>query len=82
MSSHLEAAISYRKDSSDETCDFCGCIFNVVVSGQKGHEESEEYYCPECSKKFTCRASNSPRVTLKEKRTDGHTNKYGEISAK
>lgn len=73
MSSWVEAAKGYEKDNFEQTCDCCGAKFNVSVPGQKGHEESEEYYCPECRKEFRCRASNSPRVTLISNRTDGLT---------
>ena len=75
MSSYLEASFGYLKDEFDETCTHCGCVFHVVVPGQKGHEESEEYYCPECMTEYRCRASNSPTVTLVSKRTDGRDTK-------
>ena len=75
MSGYLEASFGYLKDEFDETCGYCGCVFHVVVPGQKGHEESEEYYCPECSTEYRCRASNSPSVTLVSPRTDGRTTK-------
>jgi Zn finger protein HypA/HybF involved in hydrogenase expression len=71
MSSWVEATIGYQKDDFEQTCDCCGAVFQVVVPGQSGHEEPEEYYCPECHKEFKCRASNSPRVSLISKRTDG-----------
>lgn len=58
-----------------QTCSFCGAVFHVEVPGQKGHEESEEYYCPECGTEYRTRASNSPRVTLVSPRTDGLTTK-------
>jgi hypothetical protein len=47
-----------------------------VAPGQKGHEESEEYYCPECRKEYRMRASNSPRVTLIKPRTDGRIDRH------
>lgn len=71
MSSYLEASFGYLKDEFDKTCTYCGSVFHVVVPGQKGHEESEEYYCPECMTEYHCRASNSPTVILVSKRTDG-----------
>ncbi len=73
MSGWVEATFGYQKDDFRQTCDCCGAIFRVQVPGQKGHEEPEEYYCPECRKEFKCRASNSPRVSLISKRTDGLT---------
>jgi len=71
MPSWVEATIDYQKDDFEQTCDCCGAVFRVVVPGQSGHEEPEEYYCPECHKEFKCRASNSPTVSLISKRTDG-----------
>jgi Zn finger protein HypA/HybF involved in hydrogenase expression len=73
MSSWVEAATGYQKDDFQENCDCCGAVFRVVIPGQKGQEESEEYCCPECHKDFKCRASNSPSVSLVSKRTDGLT---------
>ena len=76
MSSSLEATFGYEKSNHEQTCDYCGCVFQVVAPGQKGHEEPEEYYCPECNKEYKTRASNSPTVTLIKPRTDGKTDKY------
>lgn len=76
MTSHLEPAISYQKDKSEETCNNCGARFEVVVTGQKGHEQSENYRCPECTKEFTVRASLPPTVRLIAPRTDGKTDLY------
>jgi Zn finger protein HypA/HybF involved in hydrogenase expression len=73
MTSPLEATFGYERDRYEQTCDCCGAKFEVVSPGQKGHEEPEEYHCPECHKEFTCRASNSPRVMLVANRTDGRT---------
>ncbi|SHL55613.1 hypothetical protein [Fibrobacter sp. UWH4] len=77
MSNAYEAAHGYLKDDFEQTCDNCGAVFRVTVPGQKGHEESEEYYCPECGKEYHVRASNSPSVILIAGRTDGKTNKRG-----
>lgn len=74
MSSWVEATKGYLKDKFEKTCDYCGAKFRVEVPGQKGHEETEEYYCPECGKEYKCRASNSPTVTIISKRTDNRTN--------
>jgi transposase-like protein len=82
MPSHLEPAFGYQKDKFEQTCDNCGARFEVVVPGQKGHEESEGYCCPECQKEFTVRASNSPTVQLIAPRTDGKTESYETDSAK
>ena len=79
MSSPLEAAIPYQKRKSDQTCDYCGAVFEVVVPGQLGHNEREEYRCPECNKKYQCRGSNSPDVSLKCPRTDGRTDRFPQL---
>lgn len=71
MSSPWSAAYEYQKDLFEQTCNKCGAVFEVDVPGQEGHEEREEYYCPECLEEYTCRASNTPRVNLISKRTDG-----------
>ena len=71
MSNPYDAAHGYIKDDFIQPCDVCGAKFRVVVPGQKGHEEPEEYYCPECGKEYYVRASNTPSVTLISKRTDG-----------
>jgi len=76
MTSPLEPTFGYEKDNFEKTCDYCGCVFQVIVPGQKGHEEPEEYYCPECNKEYKYRASNSPTVTLIKPRTDGRTDKH------
>lgn len=73
MSSYLEASFGYLKGEFDQTCDCCGAEFHVEVPGQKGHEESEEYHCPECYYEYRTRASNTPSVRLISPRTDGKT---------
>jgi rubredoxin len=62
---------SYSRGDSKETCGNCGAVYRLEVPGQKGFEESEEYYCPECRAEYRVRASMSPKVTLISKRTDG-----------
>ena len=76
MTNPMEPAFGYSKGTFEQTCDYCGCVFRVDVPGQKGHEEPEEYYCPECKKEYKTRASNSPRSSLLKKRTDGRTDMY------
>jgi hypothetical protein len=79
MSNPYETNYAYEKENSDQTC-HCGAVFNVVVPGQKGHEEPEEYYCPECMCEYRIRASNSPKVTLIFGRTDGKTGRCKSVS--
>jgi hypothetical protein len=74
--SNWSATHSYVDSDSNESCDNCGCTFRVVVEKQDGHNESEEYYCPDCRKEFRTRASNSPRVTKISNRTDGRNTAY------
>jgi len=38
----------YQKDRFKQTCQKCGVVFEVIVFGLQGHEEFEEYFCPEC----------------------------------
>jgi len=80
MGNYLNEAIGYEKSSTVEDCDFCGAKFRLSVPGQDGHEEREEYYCPECGKNSTCRASNRPSVDLIDKRTDNRTISYSQFS--
>lgn len=65
----------YQKNKYQQTCDKCGAVFDVIVPGLKGHEESEEYFCPECFMMYMTRASNTPKVILITKRTDGKIDK-------
>ena len=44
-------------DGRSHNCDNCGAELSVTYARQAGHNESEEYYCPECSKMFTVRSS-------------------------
>jgi len=69
-------AVHGHGESFEQKCDYCGAVFTVNVPRQAGHEEHEEYYCPECGKQYKTRASNSPSTNLKVKRTDGKTDKY------
>ncbi len=72
LSNPYETNYGYEKSSREQTC-HCGAVFHVSVPGQKGHEEPEEYYCPECHCEYKARASMSPTVTLISGRTDGKT---------
>ena len=65
----------YEKQRFIQECS-CGAKFEVIVPGQEGHEESEEYFCPECLLMYKTKASNTPDVKLKSKRTDGNTDKH------
>ena len=65
----------YEKARFEKTCNNCGAVFEVIVPGLKGHEESEEYFCPECLCMYNVRASNSPEVRLISGRTDGKNTK-------
>ena len=75
MTNPYEASYGYEKRRFTETCAHCGAVYEVVVPGQKGHEEPEEYFCPEWLYMSKTRASNSPTVTLVSPRTDGKTDK-------
>jgi len=32
------ATYTYQKGDFKQTCDYCGCVFEFQVPGQKGHE--------------------------------------------
>lgn len=67
-SNHWVSQNSYRDNSaSDEHCCECGCVFEVIVLEQEGHNEMEEYYCPDCHKEYKVRASFTPQVFKKAK---------------
>ena len=67
---------SYNGGTKKETCNYCGCEFEVSIQLQDGHNEAEEYYCPNCKKEFHVRACISPEVRKLKNRTDGKTNNY------
>ena len=58
------------------TCEECGAVFSVNYSTQAGHNEREEYRCPECSTEHFIRASlqiMNNDIQLITGRTDGRT---------
>lgn len=63
----------YLSYEGEETCDNCGCIFRVRAYQQAGHNDTEEYQCPDCRKIFRLRACNTPEVHKISDRTDGKT---------
>lgn len=65
----------YEKNRFEQECS-CGAKFEVIAPGQQGHEEPEEYFCPECLRMYKTRASNTPDVRLISPRTDGKTDKH------
>lgn len=66
----------YLKGEFEQTCGFCGCVFNVEVPGRVRNEGPETYFCPECNKRYLSKAAAVPRVKLISERTDGLTKKY------
>ncbi len=79
MYNDWSARNSHSPRENKQTCDFCGCTFKVLSFLQDGHNESEEYYCPDCEKEFRVRANNSPEVTKISSRTDGRDIKYADF---
>jgi hypothetical protein len=56
------AARNSYLDNEDEMRCECGCLFKVIIFKQDGHNEREEYYCPDCNKEYSAMASLPPRV--------------------
>lgn len=72
----IQATMPYG-ESFEVTCDNCGAELKVQITRQKGHNEMEEYYCPECDKEHKKRASMPIRnVNVIKSRTDGKTDKF------
>jgi len=64
-------------DDRQHTCDYCGAELHVHITKQTAHNEKEEYYCPECDKRYYAKASLPiQRVQVLKPRTDGRTDKY------
>jgi hypothetical protein len=53
-------------DDEDEIQCKCGCLFRVSIIKQAGHNEREEYYCPDCNEEYSAMASLPPRVVKLE----------------
>ena len=55
-----------KANSGVQVCPKCGCTMSVTVMLQDGHNEIEEYCCPNklCDSKFSVRACNTPDVKL------------------
>ena len=72
----LSATIEYG-ESFEHDCENCGAELSIQITRQKGHNESEEYNCPECDKEYNHRASMPIRnVKVLKSRTDGKTDKF------
>lgn len=52
----------YLDYSGEEICENCGCKFHIKVFKQAGHNEREEYRCPDCGKAYFIRACNTPEI--------------------
>lgn len=66
-------------DEEIETCDYCGAKYSLIVPTQAGHNEREDYYCPECQKRHYVRASlpiMMNNIRLIKPRTDGKTDRF------
>lgn len=63
-------------DGHELTCDYCGAKMELTYQKQTGHNEREEFFCPQCHKEFHVRASLPPNVKLLAPRTDGRNDRY------
>lgn len=70
------ATHAYLDYDEIEVCDNCKCQFRVRAYKQAGHNETEEYQCPDCRKIFYRRACISPEVQKISDRTDGKTDLF------
>ena len=68
--SNQEGGLRYLRGAFQQTCGFCGCVFDVEVPGQTGRDGPEHYHCPECRRPFPVKACDPPTTTLISKRTD------------
>ena len=50
------ATITTSEERS-HACDNCGTEPSITYARQAGHNESEEYFCPECNKMYPVRSS-------------------------
>lgn len=65
-------------EGHSQTCDYCGAEFSLTIPKQSGHNEREEYNCPECNKEYTVKASlpiMPSNIKLIKPRTDGKTDR-------
>ncbi|WP_302999254.1 hypothetical protein [Thomasclavelia spiroformis] len=55
-----------KSNSKLQICPKCGCTMSVTVMVQDGHNEIEDYCCPNnsCDEVFSVRACNTPKVKL------------------
>ena len=73
------SATNPNGDSDTHNCDYCNAKIEVRYVIQTGHNEKEEYNCPECNKLFHSKASlpiQQHDVKLLSPRTDGKTDKF------
>lgn len=61
----LDSTQKFDKRSFDETCDACGCKYQLDLSIQEGQDDEEQYNCPNpaCGKAFSVKAALPPEVT-------------------
>lgn len=73
----VPSAPSDGKTSFQQTCGFCGCIFQVGITWRRSFSyktrEEQAYDCPECQRRSRINASSTPEVMLISRRTDGRT---------
>ena len=78
MNQRLDQETQFERSSFAQTCDFCGAVFEVLLSRLPEADVEEDYHCPECDKRFTTTAALQPLVRLRARRGDGKTDRYQE----
>lgn len=78
MDHPVEREPPFQRSSFRQTCGFCQAVFEVFVSRLSVADGDEDYYCPECDKRFAVAAAVPPVVSLRHRRRDGRSDRYQE----
>ena len=76
---HLaETEANFGMSVFEKLCGYCGARFRVVLSHLVEGDQTEDYACPECGKRYEAEAAVEPEVRLIGHRTDGKRDRYQE----